>query len=439
MRTKGVASTDVKRSATRTPRLNPCAAKPVNKFRKRRESAIVNAVGSLGRRGWEDEESDGTSNGSLESEPRVGGSVQRREASIQKRSKIRLRRLLESAEDCLSGGQMFLESRAVGPLSQKSYKIAVSLWKAHITRVGLPTGDDEEIDAAVSDYFDHCFFLGLQPSAGERLLAGLMHYEPRFGRLGSSRLPRSWRSLKGWRRMVPPRSRKPLPWPVWAAIAWQLREAGRKDMAVFVLTSVTGYFRPGELFRVKRGDLVPPAGMVLGCWAVLLAPEEDKVPTKTNIFNDSVALDSTLVKWLEKEYEQIHIAGSRDAAWEFSYAQFVNQFVEATTRLRLPRVVPYQMRHSGPSIDLALGLRTLEAAQKRGRWAMSSTVARYERHARLSREWSLLTLPQQKLFTKCAKHLEAIVGGAKGLCDLQELDPGPKGSTLPSSSQAHRR
>ena len=106
--------------------MTPCAAKPANKFKRKRESAIVTAVGPLGRRGWEDEESDGTSNGSLESEPRVGGSVQRREASIQKRSKIRLRRLLESAEDCRSGGQMFLESRAVGPLSQKSYKIAVS-------------------------------------------------------------------------------------------------------------------------------------------------------------------------------------------------------------------------------------------------------------------------------------------------------------------------
>eukprot|EP00974_Lingulodinium_polyedra_P084474 8177027-Lingulodinium_polyedra.AAC.1 len=66
------------------------------------------------------------------------------------------------------------------------------------------------------------------------------------------------------------------------------------------------------------------------------------------------------------------------------------------------------MRHSGPSIDLALGHRSLREAKKRGRWMSDSTVLRYERHARLGAEWSKLSPAQRELFAAGSKHPEDV-------------------------------
>ena len=47
-------------------------------------------------------------------------------------------------------------------------------------------------------------------------------------------------------------------------------------------------------------------------------------------------------------------------------------------------VVPHQARHSGPSVDSAMHLRTRAEMKARGRWASDKSVMRYERPARLT-------------------------------------------------------
>ena len=42
--------------------------------------------------------------------------------------------------------------------------------------------------------------------------------------------------------------------------------------------------------------------------------------------------------------------------------------------------VPHQMRHSGPSLDFAQGVRHITCCQKRGRWATMTSLKRYEKH-----------------------------------------------------------
>ena len=56
------------------------------------------------------------------------------------------------------------------------------------------------------------------------------------------------------------------------------------------------------------------------------------------------------------------------------------------------------MRHSGASIDRATQLRSMEEIRKRGRWASSSSVLRYEREAHLASQWTALSASQRSLF-----------------------------------------
>jgi hypothetical protein len=51
---------------------------------------------------------------------------------------------------------------------------------------------------------------------------------------------------------------------------------------------------------------------------------------------------------------------------------------------QIPDLVPYSMRHSGPSQDRAENARTSEEVRKRGRWASTQAVRRYEKAGRLS-------------------------------------------------------
>ena len=388
---------------------------------KRKRKIVEEEKAHVDLQGWVGEMSDATSSGSSESAPMVGGNERTRIVAARRRARLRLRRYLDEAVNQKAAGRSFLETRAVSVPSRRTYEKALDDWRSYLEKVGLQPRSAAETDGAVADYFDEGFFQGRQPSTGERLLAALMDREPRFGRYGGDRLPRSWRALKGWRRMIPPRSRKPLPWPVWSALAWRLKDAGRLDMMLFTLMCVTGYFRPSELLRLRRGDLVPPAKHVLKSWSVLIAPEEEKVPTKTQNFNDSVLMDSALLDWMGPFYEKIHASDSTELVWDFTYSQYVVAFRRAVAELRLKDVVPYQMRHSGPSIDLANGARTMEEAQTRGRWAVSSTMARYERRSRLSKEWSVLTQAQRSLFTDCAEALEDIATNARHCCRLGRL------------------
>lgn len=71
--------------------------------------------------------------------------------------------------------------------------------------------------------------------------------------------------------------------------------------------------------------------------------------------------------------------------------------------------VPYQARHSGASIDAALGLRSRVEIKARGRWKSDRSVARYESKARIAE--SVDALPKAMLYhlQACHRHLEELL------------------------------
>jgi integrase len=364
-----------------------------------------------------------------------GVEAKTRAQNLLRRGESRRRRYLTAAMEGVGTGQSFLEARSVRQATRERYLATLRRFNTFATSKGRAVQGAEETDAALVEWFEDCFFKGEMPSTGETALAALMHIMPAYGRHGAAKLPRAWRALQGWRLLSPVRTRRPVPWPVWAALAWRLVEAKQLRAAVFLLLLVSTYLRPSELLRARAEDLSAPAASVVQHWSLLIAPEQRGLATKTGVFSDSVLLDCPYTAFLAPMVAQLARQPKGTPLWDFSYPEFAAPLKTAAAELGVT-VHAYQARHSGPSIDLAKGLRTLEAAQKRGRWASPKSVIRYERHARLAAEWSKLTAAQQAVFLECERRVEDIFFGRPTGIDLPAGMAFSRGATSRTSSRA---
>ena len=210
-------------------------------------------------------------------------------------------------------------------------------------------------------WMENEFMEGNPASSGERLL----------GRHGAHKLPKTWRSLEGWQRLSPGRSRKPWVRAVWSGIASRLVEQGQHSVGLLVMTGLLSYARPGELLR-----MMPP---LRGAFAEFLSHPGSRRNRQTNEGTNvqrytragrslgsktGPLLDGPQRPRLEKPVVALHLS------------DFVPIFQKAKTDLALPLIVFYQWRCSGPLIDIADGSRTLEQFKKRGRWQAMKTVQR---------------------------------------------------------------
>ena len=64
--------------------------------------------------------------------------------------------------------------------------------------------------------------------------------------------------------------------------------------------------------------------------------------------------------------------------WSFTYPKVADKFQEGCNSVPLPfKTVPFQLRHSGPSIDRSRNCRTQAEVQKWGRWRKATSLTRY--------------------------------------------------------------
>ncbi|CAE7628065.1 pksN [Symbiodinium sp. CCMP2592] len=271
------------------------------------------------------------------------------------RVKRRLRKYLDQAFEAVQKGSTLLEDQAVTSRVQRYYQTELNLLHDFVKRQGLPFRTDEQVDAAIVKFMNACFWKGHQAHKGEKLLASFMHSNPSFGRLGSRKLPRSWRALKGWRRLCPAHSRRPWPLAVWCAIACELRRMKRTRMAVYTMVALSTYARPSELLRCTTYSLIPPVRSATAEWTLLLSPEHLETPGKTGEYDLSVSLDSSYLKpWSLSVFGLLKKQEPTAPLWDFSYGDYVKAFSLAAQGLGL-QLSPYQMRHSGPRVAQPAG------------------------------------------------------------------------------------
>ena len=138
-------------------------------------------------------------------------------------------------------------------------------------------------------------------------------------------------------------------------------------------------------------------------WTILACPSFLKQVSKTGDQDLSLALDSVWIQFLMPIVEQLSKGSRSQKVFPFSYGQFLKVFVEAKQRLQISQLVPYQMRHSGASIDYAMSYRTTSEIQRRGGWRQAKSVARYERSGRLGHSMMKYTASQIAHFENCER------------------------------------
>ena len=329
----------------------------------------------------------------------------------------------------------FLESVAIRKPTEISYRKEVCRFIRFCDQENVRLTGDAEVDGALVRHLHGLFLAGYGRDKPERLMAGLLHFAPEWGRFGYRHTPRAWRALKGYRLKAPGRSRKAYSLGLWAALAWDLARRGHWLMAVKVMVDLSAYLRPNDGFSMQRRDLVPPVAGVTQCWSLLLYPEERLARSKVGAFDDSIMMDSTYTPWLPDILKEMAVGPPLECPWPFDYTSFSKEFKVSASRIGMNNLVPYQLRHSGASIDSARRLRSLAEIKKRGRWSSDQSVKRYERGAKLGANMMELSRALRDMCDKCERQLEDLFLGRVQASVVATLSRN-MGGTSGTSSQA---
>ena len=221
-------------------------------------------------------------------------------------------------------------------------------------------------------------------------------------------LPGAKKALKAWRRRQPSQMRKPVPEEVIFALSTQLLNMGHIDTAVALGIQYHTYMRPSEVITLQHLQLCPPVRRAMHSyprWAVVLAPDELGVTTKTGENNESVLIDNQYHSWLSPVLSSIYKRGSKSRVFpQLTLHKYEEHFKQATQALQLPLdLTPHIVRHSGPSNDFYHRRKTLKQIQRHGRWAAEKSVKRYQKSALLMQAWSLMEESVQNKIIQAAR------------------------------------
>ena len=322
-----------------------------------------------------------------------------------KRRSTRRASVIASYEANRTGNASFLAANSVSKLTLVSYEKAVRDFCLWAKLRGEELKEDEKVDALLVAFMNSMYQEGHRSWKGERVFAGLLCLAPQFGRYGTARLPRAIRALKGWRRLTPSFSRRPLTWAVWCAMATELYRMGEPLLGVLVLVSVEAYLRPSEALSLRPESFLEPTTSAVNEWIILLFPQSGTKRSKVGEADDTISLDSGRMPWMGEVFRILTKRTTGQKIWDVTYESFARSFRRAAASLRID-AVPYQMRHSGASIDRATERRTLESIAKRGRWLSQKSVRQYEKMGRLNETWNELDHQQKKYMETCEKELE---------------------------------
>ena len=146
-------------------------------------------------------------------------------------------------------------------------------------------------------------------------------------------------------------------------------------------------------------------------WTVLLWPSERDARSKVLGSDDSLSLDTKIAPWFPTLVATLAEGPQHEKVFNFTYAVFTKESTRARRKLRIKRLVSYQARHSGASIDLCLQYRSLAETKSRGRWASEKSLLRYNRAAKLAQAMKQFDQRQCDFFEAAERQLEALFSG----------------------------
>ncbi|CAK0867603.1 unnamed protein product [Prorocentrum cordatum] len=249
-----------------------------------------------------------------------------------------------------------------------------------------------EVDVILVTYFVNLLLDGFDSATGRVLMAALKHYLPAI-LAGRTPCPRAARALTGWRKLVPPQMRPPLPRAAMASIVGVLIAWKLFGMAVFVRLMLDTYLRPSEAYRLTAGSAIrprPDGVLGHGHWALIVNDACLDRPGKTGEMDESAIVDNPTI-WPLLE-ALVHDKGPTDGLWTFAPDEVRSMFRRAAVALGLETELTLEptLRHGGASDDLLSLRRTRKEVKDRGRWRTDQSLLRYAKRARMQQRFASL-------------------------------------------------
>ncbi len=289
-----------------------------------------------------------------------------------------------------SGGDQltFLEARSVSRPVEMSYVSLMERFTEWSRQKRLPLKSVAERDRALAEYGNHMYFAGHTAADFSRVRAAAAFHWTDVSKAGKE-LHRAQRAQIGFCKKAPDKSRLPIPLVVACAVAKEIVSVGDDwRAAAAVMMQFVLYLRPGEVLSIRARDLqapLPRHSGGLAHWSVLLHPAEAGVASKTGVFDEAMVMDNPDYLDLVQVWRRLKREKS-EMLFPFSYSRYAKVFSEAVERLDLAKIGVvhlYQLRHGGVSHEVATGRRSIESAQKRGRWACLQSMRRYGKGGRI--------------------------------------------------------
>jgi integrase len=271
-----------------------------------------------------------------------------------------------------------LEERSVSVEVLGQYRQYLKGFENFCRGAGLEWPPKSNCDPALADYLDIMFLDNKSANAGEKTVASVeFHFVQWKGFFTRSR-----RALRGWRKEMPAKSRLPMPSLVMAGMAMSMLAKGKYFFALRMVLDFDAYLRPGESSSLRGKDVIEPvrgAGKIYSKYMVVVRDQEQGVPDKVGVFDNSIALDSASRSFLGPLLVSRvkSMSSPEDLLHPFSNQDFRKEFNLACQGLGLPGLHPYQMRHGGATEDLNMGARDYAMVKSRGRWFTDQSVRRY--------------------------------------------------------------
>ena len=275
----------------------------------------------------------------------------------------------------------------------------------------------EVLDSMLANYLEHCYLEGEDLSFANYAVASVVYHLPRAK---GAALPLVQQSMRGWRRLCPPRARLPIPYEVVCLLSMQAYKEHKLEICVVLQLMFLLYLRPGEAFTMRVQDIVFPvkrAGKAYKHFSILLHPSEEGIPSKTKQWDEMLSIDLKHMKFLGPALEQILDLKNRagaDKAFTISLED-VNQFMENNWEplglKPLGKPHAYRLRHGGASYEAALKLRTLASIQSRGRWQTLKSVKNYEKGSRLAQLFGSLSKATRDKAVRAKKDVVQVLSG----------------------------
>ena len=138
------------------------------------------------------------------------------------------------------------------------------------------------------------------------------------------------------------------------------------------------YLRLSQGFRLQFCNWAKPLRCVGIFYSLLLNPSEVGGISQTGFSDESVRWDVPYLTSVPKAIERLSIRVDPTRKISLcSYAQFLPEMNMSVERLRLPRLGPYQTRHSGASWGQMKSHHDQLQIQKRRRFTSTSSMIRF--------------------------------------------------------------